>query len=196
MHDGAEVRCQEASLQEIREELPPHIVEYLMSKYTQATLLICSNKITEVFILSKVIAEVVGRVITQGLTPYAAGLYLGRLRKNKPRFIPSTNILQEMFRETEELINALIVAEEGLKPFLYGGDILRKSVVSCYEPVRKGEVVAVLGTDKIVYGLGLSRIRSCEELENMEDLEEVASNVFDVGWYIRGEARKERKYKG
>ncbi|MFN3268351.1 MAG: hypothetical protein ACK416_03720 [Zestosphaera sp.] len=196
MLDGAEVRCRETSLQEILEELPQHITEYLTRKYARATLLLCSNKITEVFILSEVIAEVVGRVVAQGLTPYSAGFYVGRLRKSKPRFIPSINLLQEMLREAGELINAFVVADEGLKPFLYGGDILRKSVVGCYEPVRRGEIVAVLGTDKIVYGLGLSRVEGCEELKSMKDLEEVASNVFDVGWYIRGEARGERKYKG
>jgi len=182
-------------MREIQGMLPPHVSEYLMRKYSGTTLLLCSNRFKEVFILSEKLVRVVDEVVKYGLTPYSAGLYLGRFRKGKPHFIPSINILQEMYEDTKKLVNALVVADEGLKPFLYGGDILRKSVVGCYPPVRKGDVVAVLGADMRVYGLGLSRVEDCGELEKKRDLEEVASNVFDVGWYVRGEARRERKYK-
>lgn len=195
MLDGAKVKCRKTSLQEIAGVLPQHISEHLARKYSKTTLLLCTNKLTEVYVLSEALTKIVDEVTAHGITPYSAGLYLGRLRKGAPRFIPSTNILQEIYRETGELVNALVVTEEGLKPFLYGGDILRKSVVGCYPPVRRGDVVAILGTDKIVYGLGLSKIDSCEELEKKRELDEAASNIFDVGWYIRGEARKERKYK-
>lgn len=195
MLNGAEVRCWKTSMQEIQEVLPPHISEYLTKKYSGTTLLLCSNRFTEVFILSEKLAKVVNEVMKYGLTPYSAGLYLGRVRKGMPHFIPSINILQEMYEETKKLVNALVVTDEGLKPFLYGGDILKKSVVECYPPVKKRDVVAVLGADMRVYGLGLSKIEGCEELEKKRDLEEVASNIFDVGWYIRGEARRERKYK-
>lgn len=195
MPDGAKVKCRKTSLQDVAGELPPHVSKYLTMKYSGATLLLCTNRFTEVYVLSEALTKVVDEVIARGITPYSAGLYLGRLRKGVPRFIPSTNILRETYLGTGELVNALIVAEEGLKPFLYGGDILRRSVVGCYPPVRRGDVVAILGTDKIVYGLGLSKIDCCEELEKKRELDEVASNIFDVGWYIRGEALKERKYK-
>ncbi len=195
MLNGAKVRCRKTALQKIVGSLPPHISEYLKRKYAEATILSCEGRLTEIFILSEELTKVVDKIIAQGLTPYSAGLYLGRLRKGKPSFIPSINILQEIYQETGEVVNALVVAEEGLKPFLYGGDVLRKSVVSCHQPLKKGDVVAILGTDMRVYGLGISKIDGCEELERRKDLDEVASNLFDVGWYIRGEARKERKYK-
>ncbi|MEM0475139.1 MAG: hypothetical protein QXV93_07470 [Zestosphaera sp.] len=195
MLDGARVRCDKASVADFAGELPPHVSEYLVRRYADATLLLCTGRFTEVFVLSKPLARVVDEVLSRGITPYSAGLYLGRLRKGVPRFIPSTNILQEIYDEIGRVINAFVVADEGLKPFLYGGDILRKSVLGCYQPVKKREVVAILGADMRVYGLGLSKVDSCEELSEKRDLDEVASNIFDVGWYIRGEVRGERKYK-
>lgn len=195
MLDGVKIMCRKTRLQEIQDWLPPHLSEYLVEKYSESTLLLCTNRFTEVFIVSEALAEIVDLVMARGLTPYATGFYLGRLRKGMPHFIPSINVLHEMYRETGRVINAFVVADEGLKPFLYGGDILKKSVLSCYHPVRKGDVVAILGTDMRVYGLGLSKIDGCEELREKGELEEVASNIFDVGWYIRGEARRERKYK-
>lgn len=195
MSNETKVRCWKTALREIQEKLPSHITKYLAKKYPEEVLLLCTDRFTEVFILNARMTEAVDKALTYGVTPYSAGLYLGRIRKGKPQFIPSTNILHEIYHETGEVVNALIVAEEGLKPFLYGGDILKKSVINCHEPVRKGDVVAVLGADMLIYGLGLSKIGSCDELGSKKDLEEVASNIFDVGWYIRGEVRKERKYK-
>ncbi|MEM3948470.1 MAG: hypothetical protein QXM76_02630 [Zestosphaera sp.] len=187
--------CRTSGLKELEGVIPPYIHHYISRRYAEHLALICSGEFQEVFLISRTLAEVVEALLTNGIDPYSAGVYLGRLRKGKPVFVPSTNVLQELYQVEGVLYNALVVAQEGLKPFLYGGDILRKSVVGCHPPLTKGEVVAVVGTDWNVYGLGISKIRGCDDLDTLKDLEEVAANLFDVGWYIRGEARRERKYK-
>jgi hypothetical protein len=79
MLNGAKVRCRKTALQEIAGSLPPHISEYLRREYAEATILSCEGRFTEIFVLSEELAKVVEKIIAQGLTPYSAGLYLGRV---------------------------------------------------------------------------------------------------------------------
>jgi ribosome biogenesis protein Nip4 len=74
--------------------------------------------------------------------------------------------------------------------------VLRASVLECFEPLSKGEVVGIVGEDGFVYGVGLSVIDSCQEIEGLRNVDVVAENVFDVGWYLRGGTKaRERKFK-
>jgi len=148
-------------------------------------IMICSGVFTEAYILPKNLVTTVIKLFTSGYVPYSAGLYVGRLRRLKPRFIPSINALYIIYKNIG-LKRALMVSEEGLKPFLYGNDILKMSVIKCFEPIDKDEVVGIVGSDKYVYGIGLSTISSCEEIKKLKDVDVVAYNVFDVGWYLRG----------
>ncbi|MEM2021507.1 MAG: hypothetical protein QXP80_04715 [Zestosphaera sp.] len=187
------MKCRIAKPEEL-ESVPGYVLKHVR-KDPKASLLVCSGDFDEVFLISGELARLVKEVLASGLTPYSAGLYVGRVRRGRPRFVPSVNLLQDLYREADALINALVVSQEGVKPFLYGGDILKKSVIECHPPVERGEVVSVLDADMHVYGLGISRISGCEELGELRELDVVAVNMFDVGWYIRGEAYSERKYK-
>ncbi|MCD6278113.1 MAG: hypothetical protein J7J11_00350 [Desulfurococcales archaeon] len=157
--------------------------------------LICSGEFTELYLVSDLLASAAAVLFRKNYVPYSAGLYAGRLRKRPPRFIPSANLLQLIYDALGPR-RAVEVSEEGIKPFLYGNDILKKSVLKCYEPVSRSEVVGIIGSDGYVYGVGLSNLQSCKELASLSDLDEVAQNVFDIGWYLRGGTKpREKKYK-
>ena len=158
-------------------------------------VMICKGIFEEAYIISDTLTKVIKVIFSKGYIPYSAGLYIGRIRKSKPYFIPSINLLQLIYNELG-LRRAIVVSDEGLKPFLYGNDILRKSVIECYEPLSKNDVVGIVGTEGYVYGIGLCTMERCNDLKRLKDLDLVARNVFDVGWYLRGgtEAR-ERMFK-
>ena len=177
------------------------LIEYLLGPDARSiaeslgTVLVCSGEFSEVYLVSNLMADAIATLFKRGYVPYSAGLYAGRLRRSRPEFIPSVSLLQIIYDSVGPR-RAIEVSEEGLKPFLYGNDILRKSVTKCYEPVSRGEVVGILGSDGYVYGVGLSNVDSCSELSKLRDLDEVAKNVFDIGWYLRGGTEpRERKYK-
>ncbi|MCD6084777.1 MAG: hypothetical protein J7J20_04470, partial [Desulfurococcales archaeon] len=125
--------------------------------------LICSGEFTQLYLVSDLLASAAAVLFRKNYVPYSAGLYAGRLRKRPPRFIPSANLLQLIYDALGPR-RAIEVSEEGIKPFLYGNDILKKSVLKCYEPVSRSEVVGIIGSDGYVYGVGLSNLQSCKEL--------------------------------
>ncbi len=154
-------------------------------------IMVCKGIFSEVYIISNDLVEAIKIIFSKGYVPYSAGLYIGRIRRSRPQFVPSVNLLQLIYERLGPR-RALIVSEEGLKPFLYGNDILRKSVVKCYEPLNKDEVVGIVSNDGYVYGIGLSVVEGCKDLNALNELDLVAKNIFDVGWYLRGgtEARE------
>ena len=160
------------------------------------SLLVCRGEFAEAYLLRGEVVDLVKDLLGSGRVPYAAGLYAGRLRKSHPAFIPSVDFLSFLYSGLGGFRRALVVGERGLKPFLYGKDVLRASVIRCFEPLGRGEVVGVVGEDGFVYGVGLSAVNSCREVSGLRNVDVVAENVFDVGWYLRGgtEAR-ERKFK-
>lgn len=182
------------------EEVFEHVGRLFSSKALSALEgyipLYCSGGFTEVYLLKPELVEAVRRLLRGGRVPYSAGLYAGRLRAEKPRFIPSHILVEKVYRVLGTPVRAVVLAEEGLKTVLYGRDVLRASVLRCFEPVEPGEVLSVLGPDGYVYALALSRLGSCRSLEEMKPLDVVAKNVFDLGWYLRGGTKpRESKFK-
>ena len=158
-------------------------------------IMVCSDAFVETYALSKEVARVVEVLFSSGYIPYSAGMYLGRLRKARPVFIPSTQLL-ELLYSTHGLARAFMIGESGVRPFLYGKDVLGVSLLKCFPPIEPGEVVGIVGRDGSIYGLGLSTVGSCEEAYRLRGSRRViARNIFDVGWYIRGISLGERKYK-
>jgi ribosome biogenesis protein Nip4 len=168
-------------------------VKDLLNGYTP---LICEGVFMEAYLLSKDVLETVNILLQSGRVPYSAGIYVGRLRRKEPSFIPSTDFLQYVYSSLGRILKALVIGGEGIKPFLYGKDVLKASVRKCIPPIKKSDIVSIVGEDQYVYGLGLSTIGSCDEISSLKRTDPVAINVFDVGWYLRGgtEAR-ERKYR-
>lgn len=168
-----------------------------VSRYVSSLgrVIVCSGIFSEAYLVSSELLGVVKELFRSGYVPYSVGLYLGRLRFSRPYFIPSVNLLEVIYRRFGPR-RALIVSESGIRPFLYGNDVLKASIISCYEPLSKGDVVGILGSDGYVYGVGLCMISSCSDVGRLKELEVVAKNIFDVGWYLRGgtEAR-ERMFK-
>jgi ribosome biogenesis protein Nip4 len=156
----------------------------------------CWSSFTEVYLLREELLEAVDRVLSSGRVPYSAGLYAGRLRRSRPRFIPSHLLVERVYEALGRYVRALEASEQGVRVVLYGRDLLRVSTLRCFEPVERGEVVSVVGTDGRVYALGLSEVDSCSELERLRAEDVVARVIFDLGWYLRGgTVARERKYR-
>lgn len=156
----------------------------------------CWSSFTEVYLLREELLEVVERVLSSGRVPYSAGLYAGRLRRSRPKFIPSHVLVERVYEVLGRYVRAFEAAEQGVKVVLYGRDLLKSSTLRCFEPVERGEVVSVVGTDGRVYALGLSEVSSCSELGKLRAEDAVARVIFDLGWYLRGgTVARERKYK-
>ncbi len=158
-------------------------------------VLTCSDSFTEAYALTPEVAEAVQALMAAGRVPFSAGLYLGRVRRSRPYFIPSHNLVQEIYRALGRPVRAYTIGEHGLRPYLYGRDALAASLKQCHPPIEAGEVVAIIDEEGWVYGIGLSTKNSCEEAQKAKPNEAIAKNIFDIGWYIRSQTRKERKYK-
>jgi ribosome biogenesis protein Nip4 len=155
----------------------------------------CSGVFTELYALSQEQLRVFHKLTSSGRYPYSAGMYLGRLRKRKPLFIPSITLLHLLYHSTGKPVRALMIDKNGLKPFLYGGDVLKMSVIKCYPPIEKGEIVSIIDVDSFVYGVALSTINDCD-LRGLNETSMVARNIFDIGWYLRGGTEpREKKIK-
>lgn len=160
------------------------------------TPLYCSGPFTEVYLLEAQLVGAVETIIESGRVPYFAGVYAGRLRTARPRFIPSHILIERIYKYLGHPIRAFKALEPGVRVVLYGRDLLAESVDSCYEPVEAGEVVSVVGLDGYVYALGLSKVSSCGEMSKLKKADAVAQIIFDLGWYLRGgTAPREAKYR-
>ena len=180
-------------LERVREYLMnDELVKKVLKEFTP---LICEANFREVYLLRERVKELVLGVFKSGRAPYSAGLYLGRLRDSRPKLIPSTTFLQHVNSILGHAYRALTVGINGLKPFLYGKDVLKASVVGCHPPIIKNDLLAVSGRDGYVYGAAISLINSCIELKSLKKTDPVALRVFDVGWFLReGKEPRERKY--
>lgn len=182
------------------EELYKHI-ERLYGKEALGVLvgytpLYCSDGFTEIYLLRQPLLEAVSLLMRSGKAPYYSGLYAGRLRDKKPSFIPSHLLIEKLYNYIGRPIRAFAASEQGIKVLMYGKDLLKESVISCYEPLEVGEVVSILGTDGRVYAIGLSEISKCSELDELSRTQVVARTIFDLGWYLRGGTiPREPKYK-
>jgi len=194
---GAGIRCSFEDTAQFMEGVVARLFgEDAVKVFEGFSLLVCRGEFAEAYLLRGEVTDLVKSLLDSGRVPYAAGLYAGRLRKSCPTFVPSVDFLSFLYSGLGGFRRALVVSERGLKPFLYGKDVLKASVLECFEPLSKGEVVGIVSEDGFVYGVGLSVIDSCREVKGLRNVDVVAENVFDVGWYLRGgtEAR-ERKFK-
>ncbi len=181
-------------------ELEEHITRLYGAEAVRAIAdyvpMYCWSSFTEVYLLREELLEAVERILSSGRVPYSAGLYAGRLRRSRPKFIPSHTLVEKVYEVLGRYVRAFEVAEQGVKVVLYGRDLLKSSTLRCFEPVEKGEVVSVVGTDGRVYALGLSEVDSCSKLGRLRAEDVVARVIFDLGWYLRGgTVARERKYR-
>lgn len=160
------------------------------------TVMICEGEFVEAYLINEELKHVIEAILASNRFPYSAGIYVGRLRKSKPYIIPSVDFLTLIYELKREYFKAVKIRDEGLKPFLYGKDVLKASVTECFPPLNNGDVIGVIGNDGYVYGVALSKVSDCNEVLKLNPNDVVATNVFDVGWFLRGETRvKEKKFK-
>lgn len=193
--EGGGLRCEIGG-----DEVLAHIVrlygEGALGALRGYTPMYCSGAFTEVYLLHARLLEAVETILASGRVPYFAGLYAGRLRSARPKFIPSHLVIERVYRHLGRPVRAVRALERGIKAILYGRDLLAESASSCYEPVEEGEVLAVIGPDDYVYAIGVSRVAGCDGVAELKRTEAVAQSVFDLGWYLRGgTVPREAKYR-
>ncbi len=179
-------------LSELRSVFDVDVTE-LLSPYSE--LLFCSGLFTEVYLVSSELLGVVDVLRRSGRVPYCVGVYVGRFRGREPYLIPSTMLANTVFSRLGRYVSTVVVSDDGLKPFLYGRDILKTSVVKVYPKLRRNGIVFVVGSDGYVYGVGISLVDDLM-IKDLRSNDVVVKNVFDVGWYLRGGTKpKEKKFK-
>lgn len=168
-------------------------VTELLSPYSE--LLLCSGLFTEVYLVSSDLLGVVNVLRRSGRVPYCVGIYVGRFRGRKPYLIPSTMLANIVFSRLGRYVSTVVVSDEGLKPFLYGRDVLKASVTKVYPKLRRKDIAFVVGSDGYVYGVGISLVDD-STINDLGRNDVVIKNVFDVGWYLRGGTEpREKKFK-
>ncbi len=119
----------------------------------------------------------------------AGGILIGWMRGDE--FVPSPWFFEELAKMRGSMACAALVAEQGVKAFLYGNDVLVASVLRIYEPFPKGSIVAVVdASDGRVIGVGRAAMdgESIEKAKRMGRMLSVAIiNVFDLGVLLRDE---------
>lgn len=189
-------KCPEDVGSRIRSELQSLFqvdVVGLLNPYSM--LVLCTALFTEAYLVSDELLSIIKKLWSASRNPYSAGIYLGRLRRRKPCLIPSTMLASAVFSRLGRYVNSVVVSDSGLKPFLYGRDVLKASVIKAYPKILEGNPTFVLGIDGYVYGVGIAAASS-EDLERLNESEVVVKNVFDVGWYLRGGTKpREKKFK-
>lgn len=170
-----------------------HDVTTLLKPYDK--ILICSGLFSEVYLVSDPLLKAVQTLWKVGRNPYCVGIYVGRLRGRKQHLIPSTMLAYAVFSKLGTYTNSVVVSDDGLKPFLYGRDVLKASVIKVYPKLMPNHYTFIVGTDGQLYGFGISATDE-EGLKRLKDDEVVVKNVFDVGWYLRGGTKpREKKFK-
>jgi len=112
--------------------------------------------------------------------PYSLGLFLGQIVKGKYEI--SMDIAEKLFIEAKR--NAIMVNDHALALFLYGRDIMAKSILKTYPPLSK--VVVVVNRFEDFLGLCKLTVKPKELLSGtLKGDEIVCLNVIDKGWFLR-----------
>ena len=108
--------------------------------------------------------------------PYCAGVFVGIYGK---KFRPSLEICEKLFKISKR--NAIMVNEKAAVLFSYGRDIMLKSIVRIYEPLR--EIAVVIDPQENVIGLCKLTVKDLDKVSLGEYV--VCENIIDKGWYLR-----------
>jgi ribosome biogenesis protein Nip4 len=139
-------------------------------------ILFATDKRTEVFIVSAELLKLKNQLTRD---PYSLGIFAGELRGKK--FMPSLQLLNNA--EPREDLKILVTNQSGQK-FIYGKDIISKSVIWVSDKIMGKETVVVCDEDErpMGYAKALTNGRIMKKLGN----DPVLKNIQDIGWYIRG----------
>jgi 60S ribosome subunit biogenesis protein NIP7 len=97
------------------------------------------------------------------------GPWIGVLRGRKPYLSPQ--IYEKVYSDTGEFRAAIIVSDQGVKSFLYGNDILRKSIIKEYPPLDQ-PVAVIDHSDHKVIGVA-------------HKSGSIYRNIYDLGFFLR-----------
>jgi len=112
--------------------------------------------------------------------PYSLGLFLGQIVKGKYEI--SMDIAEKLFIEAKR--NAIMVNDHASALFLYGRDIMAKSILKVYPPLSR--IVVVVNRFEDFLGLCKLTVKPKELLsETLKGDEIVCLNVIDKGWFLR-----------
>ncbi len=155
----------------------------LQPKITDGLLIyIFEGYFNEVYGAKSSFKHIIDKLQEREKHPYALGLHLGRFRKN--RFTPSLELGYIASRRTNACV---IVNAEGEKNFLYGKDLLLKSIIDIKSSIRRRQIIVLLNEDGEYIGLGeaLSNITKKNNRISAKRAGFVIKNIIDLGWYLR-----------
>jgi predicted RNA-binding protein (TIGR00451 family) len=148
----------------------------IFKQVPEGEILFATDKRTEAFIVSPEMLKLKEQLTRD---PYSLGIFAGELKDKK--LLPSLQLLNNT--EPREDIKVLVTNEAGQR-FIYGKDIISKSVIWVSDKIMGKETVVVCDEDErpLGYAKALSNGRIMKKLGN----DPILKNIQDIGWYIRG----------
>lgn len=127
------------------------------------------------------------RIAQLGIKPLFMGRIVGVAFDGK--IYPSPWLLEDLYRCIGKIRSAIEAAQQGVKAFLYGNDLLVASVNKIYGPFKRGDIVAIIDpADGRVIGVARAAMapREIERARSRGRLTDVAAkNILDLGWFLR-----------
>ena len=136
----------------------------------------------ELFLVSANIESFVSKYVKgiMNKEPYSLGLFLGRIMKGKYEL--SMDIAEKLFTMAKR--NAIMINDQASALFLYGRDVMAKSILKTYPPLSK--VVLVVNRFEDFLGLCKLTVKPRELLSGKLKGEEIVClNIIDKGWFLR-----------
>ncbi|MHA1636524.1 MAG: hypothetical protein ACTSUB_00770 [Candidatus Thorarchaeota archaeon] len=144
----------------------------------QAPVLVMRGKTKSFYLIPSKWMQIIGEGF-EGFDIRFLGQWLGELINEQ--FKPSLPIIEKLAKFTDR---KMIVSSRGAQAFTYGRSILKESVVTLNQSLKRGQKVIVLNETEDVLGLGSLSVDAYLVSRLAKD-KLVAKNRVDIGWYLR-----------
>ncbi len=127
------------------------------------------------------------RIAGLGIKPLFMGRIVGVAFKGE--VYPSPWLFEDLYRCIGKIRSAIEAAQQGVKAFLYGNDLLVASANKIYGPFRRGDIIAIIDpVDRRVIGVARAAMNP-EEIKRARSrgrlVDVAAKNILDLGWFLR-----------
>ncbi|MCI4457183.1 MAG: hypothetical protein JHC19_03800 [Desulfurococcaceae archaeon] len=162
----------------------------LLKKKIGSRIVCLDENCKEIFLTKDLSINYLDKMLRKNVEVIGLGIFIGSIIKK--RFVPSPHLLEIIYRSINKIRGAVSAEKDGVKNFLYGKDLLYRSLKDLYPPLEKGDIIAVLDKDDYsVIGVGelledLEKIMILKRDKRYENMPIVA-NVMDLGIYLRAQ---------
>ncbi len=178
------VKASEPILKDIIRTLSQMFGEVIVESFFRDKVVYITRNVkrNEVFLVTRTLDHVVvdylkGRIRRE---PYSLGIFLGQIIDGEYRV--SIDIAEKLFLKARR--NAIMINEHAASLFLYGRDVMLKSIIKVYPPLFK--ITVVINELEDVLGLCKLTVKPKDLLvESRSKNKIVCKNIIDKGWYLR-----------